>query len=77
LNTTGPEKKLTLSHNNRNTKYIQQRKILKAAREKSKVSDKARAIRTTPNFSMETLKARMTCGDILQTLSEHYNQKDF
>jgi hypothetical protein len=51
---------MPLSHNNQTAKYIEQSGILKAAREK--VTYKAiyedRPIRITPDFSMETSKAR-------------------
>ncbi|MBV2134755.1 hypothetical protein KRX52_18445, partial [Pseudomonas sp. MAP12] len=46
-------------------------KILRAAREKGQVTYKGKPIRITPNFSMETLKARRTSIDILPTLREH------
>jgi hypothetical protein len=51
-----PEKEILLSHNILNTKCREQRKILKAAREKEQVTYKRIPIRITPDFSTETLK---------------------
>ncbi|ERE67250.1 LINE-1 type transposase domain-containing protein 1 [Cricetulus griseus] len=46
-------------------------KILRAAKEKVKVTYKGKSIRITPDFSMETLKARRSWIDTLQALREH------
>ena len=45
--------------------------MLKAAREKSQVTYKGRPICTTPDFSPETMKARRSWTDVIQTLREH------
>ena len=42
-------------------------RILQAAKEKGQVTHKGRPIRITPDFSMETLKARRSWTDVLQT----------
>ncbi|ERE84498.1 LINE-1 type transposase domain-containing protein 1 [Cricetulus griseus] len=52
------QKKVSLSHNNQNTKHTQQRDILRVAKKKGQVTYKGKPIRITPDFSMETLKAR-------------------
>jgi hypothetical protein len=44
---------------------------LKAEREKYQVINKGKPIRTTPNFSTETLKERRTCSEIFQVLKEN------
>ena len=46
-------------------------RILRASREKQQVTYKGKPIRITPDFSMETLKARRAWTEILQTLREH------
>ena len=46
-------------------------KILKAVREKGQVTYKDRPIRITPDFSPETMKARRSWADVIQTLREH------
>jgi hypothetical protein len=46
-------------------------KILKAAREKGQVSNKGRPIRITPEFSLETMKARRSWTDLILTIREH------
>ena len=45
-------------------------KILKAAREKGQVSNKGRPIRIIQNFSPDTMKARRSWTDVIQTLRE-------
>jgi hypothetical protein len=45
--------------------------ILKAIREKGQVTYKGRPIRITPDFSPETMKARRSWTDGIQTLREH------
>ena len=49
-------------------------RILKAAREKGQVTYKGRSIRITPDFSPETMKARRSWADVIQTLREHQCQ---
>ena len=46
-------------------------KILRAANEKGQVTYKGKPIRITPDFSMETLKARRSWIDILPILRDH------
>ena len=46
-------------------------RILKAVREKGRVTYKGRPIRIIPDFSPETLKARRSWTDVIQTLREH------
>jgi hypothetical protein len=46
-------------------------RILKAIREKGKVTYKDKPIRITPDFSPETMKARRSWTDVTQTLKEH------
>ena len=46
-------------------------KILNAVREKGQVTYKGRPIRITPDFSTETMKARRSWADVIQTLREH------
>jgi hypothetical protein len=46
-------------------------RILKAIREKGQVTYKGRAIRITPDFSPESVKARRSWTDAIQTLKEH------
>jgi hypothetical protein len=46
-------------------------RILRAVREKGKVTYKGRPIRITPDFSPETMKARRSWSDVIQTLREH------
>jgi hypothetical protein len=46
-------------------------RILKAVREKGQVTNKGRPIRITPDFSPETMKARRSWADFIQTLREH------
>jgi hypothetical protein len=45
-------------------------RILKAIKEKCQVTYKSRPIRITPNFSTETLKARRSLTEVMQTLRE-------
>jgi hypothetical protein len=49
-------------------------RILKAGREEGQVTYKGRPIRITPNFSTETMKARRSWTDVIQTLREHKQQ---
>ena len=46
-------------------------RILRAAKKKGQVTYKGRPIRITPDFSMETLKARRSWTDVLQTLRDY------
>ena len=46
-------------------------RILRAAKEKGQVTYKGKPIRLTPDFSMETMKARRSWIDVLQTLRDH------
>ena len=46
-------------------------KKIKSVREKGQVTYKGRSIRTTPDFSLETMKARRSWADIIQTLRKH------
>ena len=43
-------------------------RILKSVREKGQVTYKGRSIRITPDFSLETTKARSYWEDVIQTL---------
>jgi hypothetical protein len=46
-------------------------RLLKAVREKGQVTYKGKPIRMTPYFSPETMKARRSSTDVIQTLREH------
>ena len=46
-------------------------RILKAVRGKGQVTYNGRPIRITPDFSPETMKARRSWTDVIQTLREH------
>ena len=50
---------------------LNKERILKAVRKKGQVTYKGRPIRITPDFSSETIKARRSCEDVIQTLREH------
>ena len=50
---------------------LNKERILKAVREKGQVTYKGRPIRITPDFSPETMKARRSWADVIQTLREH------
>ena len=52
---------------------LNKERILKAVREKGQVTYKGRLyhIRITPDFSPETMKARRSWADLMQTLREH------
>jgi hypothetical protein len=50
---------------------LNKERILKAAREKGQVTYKGRPIRITPDFSPETMKARRSWENVIQTLREH------
>ncbi|KAL6090872.1 hypothetical protein STEG23_021833 [Scotinomys teguina] len=49
-------------------------RILRTAKEKGQLTYKGRPIRITPDFSMETLQARRSWSDIIQTLRDHRYQ---
>jgi hypothetical protein len=55
----------------RTTNALNKDRILKAVREKDQVTYKGRTIRITPDFSPETMKARRSWADVIQTLREH------
>ena len=55
----------------RTTKALNKDRILKSVRGKGQVIYKDRPIRITPNFSGETMKARRSWTDVIQTLREH------
>jgi hypothetical protein len=54
----------------RTTNALNKGKILKVVREKGQVTYKGRPMRITPDFSQETLKARRSWTDVIQTLRE-------
>jgi hypothetical protein len=55
----------------RTTNALNKDRILKAVREKGQVTYKGRPVRVTPDFSPETVKARRSWTDVIQTLREH------
>jgi hypothetical protein len=55
----------------RTTNALNKDTILKAIRRKSQITYKGRPIRITPDFSPETMKARRSWTDVIQTLREH------
>jgi hypothetical protein len=55
----------------RTTNALNKDKILKEKRKKDHVTHKGRPIRITPDFSPETMKARRSWTDVIQTLREH------
>jgi hypothetical protein len=50
---------------------LNKERILKALREKGQVTYKGGPIRITPDFSTETMKARRSWADVIQSLREH------
>jgi hypothetical protein len=58
------------------TNVLNKDKILKAVRGKGQVTYKGRPIRITPDFSSETMKARRSWTDVIQTLREHKCQQN-
>jgi hypothetical protein len=54
----------------RTTNALNKDRILKTVREKAQVTYKGRPIRITPDFSPETIKARKSWTDVIQTLRE-------
>jgi hypothetical protein len=55
----------------RTTNALNKDRILKAVREKGQVTYKGRPTRITPDFSPETMKARRSWTDVIQTLRKH------
>ena len=55
----------------RTTTALNKNRILKAVREKGQVTYKGKTIRIAPDFSPETMKARGSWTDVIQTLREH------
>ena len=55
----------------RTTNALNKERILKAVREKGQVTYKGRPIRITPDFSPETMKARRSWVDVIQTQKKH------
>ena len=55
----------------RTTNTLNKNRILKAVREKGQVTYTGRPIRITPDFSPETMKARRSWTEVIQTLKEH------
>jgi hypothetical protein len=53
------------------TPNAQNKERILAVREKGQVTYKGRQIRITPDFSPETMKARRSWTDVIQTLKEH------
>jgi hypothetical protein len=45
--------------------------MLKAVREEGQVTYKGRPIRVAPDFSAETIEARRSWADVIQTIREH------
>jgi hypothetical protein len=56
-----------LSHNNQNNKE----RILRTVRGNGQVTYKGRPIRITSDFSRETMKARRSWAEVMETLREH------
>jgi hypothetical protein len=52
----------------RTTNALNKERMLKAVREKGQVTYKGRPIRITQDFSQETMKARRSWADVIQTL---------
>jgi hypothetical protein len=55
----------------RTTHALNKDRILKAVRGKGQVTYKGRPIRITPDYLPETMKARRSWTDVIQTLREH------
>jgi hypothetical protein len=55
----------------RTTKALNKDRILKTVRGKGQVTYRSRLIRITPDFSPETMKARRSWTEVIQTLREH------
>jgi hypothetical protein len=65
-----PEKKILLPHS-KTLNIRSKESLLKAAKEKGQLVYKGRSIRTTSNFSFETLKTRSIWEEVSQTLRGH------
>jgi hypothetical protein len=65
------QKRISSSHIIKTPNALNKERILKAVREKGQVTYKGRAIRITEVFSPETMKARRSWADVIQTLREH------
>ena len=52
-------------------------RLLRAAKKKAQVTYKGRPIRITPNFSIETIKARRSWPCVMQTLIDTYAIPDY
>ena len=66
------QKKKSPRHIILKTQNIQiKERILRAAKEKGQVTYKSKPIRLTPDFSMETMKARRSWIEVLQKLRDH------
>ena len=66
------QKKTSPRHIIIKTQSIQTKeRILRAAKEKGQVTYKGKPIRLTPDFSMETMKARRSWIEVLQKLRDH------
>ena len=55
----------------RTTNALNKDRILKVVRKKGQVTYKGRPIRITPDFSPETVRARRSWIDVIQTQREH------
>jgi hypothetical protein len=55
----------------RTTNAVNKDRILQAVQENGQVTHKGKPIRITPDFSPESLKARRSLTDVIQTLREH------
>jgi hypothetical protein len=67
------DQKINSSHHMKvkTPKAQKKERILKAVRGKGQVTYKGRPIRITPDFSPETMKARRSWADVIQTIREH------
>ena len=59
-----------MPYNNQNKNIQNKERILSAAKEKGQITYKGKPIRITPDFSMETMKARRSWIDVLQKLRD-------
>jgi hypothetical protein len=50
---------------------LKKERILKPVKKEGQLTYKGRPIRITPDFSPETMKARRSWTDVVQTLKEH------
>jgi hypothetical protein len=55
----------------RTTNALNKDRILKGVSDKGQVTCKSRPIRIIPDFSPETMKARKSWTDVIQTIREH------